>query len=344
MPFLDLPTELLIHILASACSLTDLRTLAFTSRRTYAIFQDEQAALIYQALANELGPVIDDALGLSDLEAFGLAAPDYFNDDYRAALTKYGGYLSGHGHPSPRQLPLDYVLRLVRSYRAMSELSGMYITSAFNLIKREALPSSVPTTPPGLTAAPSRSEWLRVLRAHYRLQMARSSYHAGASAIEAKSIEDARNGKALLFELWGPWEVQQIFSVGGLYKRLEHRLIHSPNIDMSKESWFTLPLDGWLESLKRLQRTNEAGFPTALRFDGDDVAAVPFAWVDAFDGYYGYHYWGVMPGIKRGGQAAQGLWSLFGFVLWDAPRVEALKTASFLLCCNTGWLSSSSRQ
>jgi hypothetical protein len=46
-----------------------------------------------------------------------------------------------------------------------------------------------------------------------------------------------------------------------------------------------------------------------------------------------------MPRHTLGGGNAQGLWSVFGFVLWDAPRVQALKTASILSCCETGWLS-----
>lgn len=82
-------------------------------------------------------------------------------------------------------------------------------------------------------------------------------------------------------------------------------------------------------------------FPARLRFVGDRVTAIPLAWVEAFDGYYGHHYLGILPIVRftRGGAYAQGLWSVFGFVLWDAPRVRALKTASVMSCFKIGWLS-----
>jgi hypothetical protein len=202
-----------------------------------------------------------------------------------------------------------------------------------------------------------------------------------------------------LFPLWRPWEVQQIFCVGGFYKRLEEKFTELPNGHMHSERLAdkVTPLLDWAEYIKETRATDEAGwqtvldkasgiplahmasnrhrlivlslgiqelaslrwhllfsgepvrlnelarrhrFPAHLRFVGDRVAAVPLAWADAFDGYYGYHYWGVMPGNTQGaGGNAQGLWSVFGFVLWDAPRVQALKTASILSCCETGWLS-----
>src|SRR4051794_36089954 len=77
MSLLDLPSELVIQVLASAPTLSDLRALAATSRRAYSIFKRNKVSLIYQTLANELGPVFDDALGLSHLELFNPRAPGY---------------------------------------------------------------------------------------------------------------------------------------------------------------------------------------------------------------------------------------------------------------------------
>lgn len=44
MPLQELPAEVLVHILASAGSLADLRALAGTSRSMYALFRAEQAS------------------------------------------------------------------------------------------------------------------------------------------------------------------------------------------------------------------------------------------------------------------------------------------------------------
>jgi len=57
MPLLDLPTELLIEILGSTASFPDLQNLGCASRRIYAVFERDKAALIYSALGNGLGPV-----------------------------------------------------------------------------------------------------------------------------------------------------------------------------------------------------------------------------------------------------------------------------------------------
>jgi hypothetical protein len=81
-------------------------------------------------------------------------------------------------------------------------------------------------------------------------------------------------------------------------------------------------------------------FPVSFSFDGDLVTAVPFAWVDAFDGHYEYNFWSVVPSIRREGKPTHGLWTLLGFVLWDAPRIETLKTTPFLSHGQTGWARS----
>ncbi|KAH6623292.1 hypothetical protein F5144DRAFT_495954 [Chaetomium tenue] len=402
MSLYDLPSELVIQILASAASLSDLRALASTSRTVYRTFEREKAALIYQVLANELGPVIDDAAELSHLQRFDPRAPDYFSDDYRNSITRYGEYLSGHGHTPPRQVSLDYVLRLVRTYRTMATLSNIYITCTFNLIECEALPVCHTSNTPDLLAAPSRSEWLRVLRAHYRLEMVLSSYLAG----QLRRAREVRSSKAALFGLWSPWEIQQTFCVGGFYKKLEYQITRLADGEMHRKADLGtgfVPLFDWAEYIKEFRAMDEAWwqkvlgetsrfpckqgatpandqgssgiwlasyqevsdlawhrqgwgewsarhglaqrhkFPAPLRFDGDFVAAVPFAWVDAFAGYYGYHYWG-MPGGTHPRLALKGLWSFFGLVLWDRPRVQALKTcpSSTKSLWATGWLSASS--
>ncbi|KAK4156928.1 hypothetical protein C8A00DRAFT_40617 [Chaetomidium leptoderma] len=405
----DLPAEILLLILASTGSLPDLRALASTSPRIYAVFQSDQAELIYQALANELGPVFADALGLSLIQVLDGSSRGYV-DQLGDALCAYGAYLAQndggggglqshhhHADPSPRRqrLSLDHVLRLARSYRAMALVAGAYTTCALKLFEREArssssLPGSVVTA---VAAPPSRAEQLRVLRAHYRLQMLLHfwgswEYHRlnGTDAIDRITL--------YLFGLWELWEVQQTFCVGTVYDDLRYRLaevLYRGDPDKSPQSALLSrnfhPLDEFRDFVRQVRATDEAAwqetlerassfpsgmeaagrdeeqlsrcfrnrlwqhcekkgppekhrFPASLRFDGDCVGAVPFGWVDAFDGHYGYNLYEKFGAIRREGKPTQGLWSRLGFVMWDEPRVEALKTLSFLSHCTTGWARS----
>ncbi len=77
MLFYDLPLELVIRILSSATTLSDLRAVACTSRRVYSIFLGEKTALIYQALSHELGPVPTDALALSNIQILDASSSSY---------------------------------------------------------------------------------------------------------------------------------------------------------------------------------------------------------------------------------------------------------------------------
>lgn len=370
----QLPTEVLMHILASALSLSDLRALASTSQRIYSIFQSDKAALIYQALANELGPVMADALGLSHMQHLDPFSPHFYGP-LRDALSRYGAYLANSNLPSPRGIGLADVLRLVRSYRLMAGLARVYLGCTLALLEREVL--AAPTL---VSAAPSRAEWLRVLRAHYRLQMALPIWHACfLHGPEKKREEDESDANLTLFGLWGPWETQQVLCAGGFYDRFRSRLRHGiADLRLRAEGNPGASLYSfvaWREFVDRARAADEAGWqvvldkmssfdgepdhvaveetiklachrdrmaswgmpwpeqpkiPVSLRFDGDRVTAVPFAWVDAFNGHYGDNYLGVQPKIRPDLKPTQGLWSVLGFVMWDAPRVEALKTSALL--------------
>ncbi|KAL2128494.1 hypothetical protein VTI74DRAFT_9106 [Chaetomium olivicolor] len=95
------PAELLLQILPSPNSLSDLRALATTSRRVYTIFRRDQATLIYHVLAKELGPQ---------------------HTATRARIRR-----------SRARPPLDHVLRLARTYLDVCFVTDLYFTCAFNL-------------------------------------------------------------------------------------------------------------------------------------------------------------------------------------------------------------------
>jgi hypothetical protein len=78
-------------------------------------------------------------------------------------------------------------------------------------------------------------------------------------------------------------------------------------------------------------------FPVSLRFDGDHEGAMPFGWVDAFGGHYGYNFLERSMDVSQMDKPITGLWARLGFVMWDERRVEALKTSSLLSNCRTGW-------
>ncbi|SPQ19984.1 f00b1a03-64c4-41ca-aa7f-f2bab56fd331 [Thermothielavioides terrestris] len=94
--FLTVTSEVLLHILASAGSLSDLQALAETSRRIHSIFQLEQSSLVYQVLANELGPVLADALGLSYIQALDALSPT-FVEQAESAVSSYAQLLEAGG-------------------------------------------------------------------------------------------------------------------------------------------------------------------------------------------------------------------------------------------------------
>lgn len=171
----DLPAEVLTQILASVGNLSDLWALATISHRIYSIFRRESAALIYQALTNDLGPVVADVIGLSHLQCID-ASLSTFATEAEHAVATYSGLLSEtQNHLFPRRLSSDYVLRLARSQRAMAYMAAVYIACTFQLMKSKAQPpcqnhTSASTADSALTPL-SNSERQRVVRAHYRLQI-----------------------------------------------------------------------------------------------------------------------------------------------------------------------------
>jgi hypothetical protein len=408
-----LPPEILLHILSSTTSLSDLHALARTSPRLYAVYRREQAALMYQALAADLGPVMADALGLARVQVVELSsqrqAREYISR-LEDSLSAYAAYLAegngdqGRAGPSPRRLELDYVLRLARWYRAVEHVAGVYMTCALRLFEREVRPSccpdprgsigSLPTGLDALVAPPSRSERLRVLRAFYRLQILHHIWGSRAHCMTTYNpVFDRIN--LFLFGLWEVWETQQVFCAGTFYQRFRGQLADMYFGETSRdplrevlESNTRFTFDEFRDFVGHVRAADEAawqktldqasslasgardageteeralaffrgrlyecyvrenhppprhGFPVSFQFDRDCVGAVPFGWVDAFDGHYEYDLWERLGGIRRQGKPTQGLWSRLGFVMWDAPRVMALKTSSFLSHCKTGWARS----
>jgi hypothetical protein len=417
MSLQTLPPEILLHILASVGSLSDLHALVLTCPRLYAVFRRDQAALMYQALAADLGPVMADALGLAHIQVLDGSSHEFLSL-VGDALVIYGSYLEKReNYPSPRGTELEYVLRLVRWYRAVAFVAGLYMECALRLFEREVRPccgrvgDASGSQPPSeckteeeeaavkeamgqvVVAPPSRSERLRVLRAFYRLQIL---LHVWSSRWCNPGLyrPDAGRVNWQLFELWELWEAQQVFCAGAFYQRfrrqfseiylgessldpgratltkrlsfgfdefrgfvgqvratgdaawqatLDKASCFLPGVEAAGQeeerdiSWFRTQL---YEHYRVSPPTERHRVPMSFRFRGDCVNGVPFGWVDALDGHLGYDYWGVIGGIRCEGKPTQGLWSRLGFVMWDAPRVRALKTSSFLSHCQTGWARS----
>jgi hypothetical protein len=395
----DLSTELLVFILASTSSLTDLGALASTSRRIYAVFQAQKAVLIYHALAAELGPVLCDALGFSHAEPLDTSLPSY-HQQVREFLSVYEGCLSGQDRPPPRQpeFSLDYVLGLVNSYRLMSYLASVYTTSHLQAFQDRLNPFP---SHPLCFSPPSRTEHLRILRAFYRVQLINNLWGHCASKRRSRSLEyselETECFNYRLFGLWETWELQQVACVVSFLRQLRSRLAWLEDDDLSKEVvservFYRLGAlrdlieklraadgDAWAGTLKwclamvvpekvprpfalcdvhwlhpgahslrmRLFPHGKYSFPVDMRFDGDHATAVPFAWVDAFNGRYAHDYFGFValpsPAIETQypnctHHPLGALWSRLGFVMWDAPRVMALKLApGYLTNFGTGW-------
>jgi len=116
MSLQKLPSELVSQIFSHCPTLLDLRRLAGTSQYTYAVFKAEKIALIYKVLANELGPVLPDALGLAAVPApLNASCLRPYKDEAREIISKYKQYLAGETLPSSAHLTLGFVQGLVDS-------------------------------------------------------------------------------------------------------------------------------------------------------------------------------------------------------------------------------------
>lgn len=258
----ELPTELLDHILKSANCLSDLRALSITSRRIYSVFRIDRAGTIYRVLAVELGPdVLCDALGLSHIQALDGKSKDKaaYRHQFQDALSVYGAYLAGQRSNNPLvplRLPLDCVLRLVSTYRDVAFLTDVFISCAIRLFDRELRPScqGADDFVADLVAPPSRSEWLRVLRAYYRLQIVllfwgsrarvRTMFWGSRARVRRPEDLHVQDPNFCLFGLWETWEVHQWFCASAFYHRIRWAL--TPNLGHQ---------DPWTEALNKLPRS-----------------------------------------------------------------------------------------
>ncbi|KAI1414439.1 hypothetical protein F5Y13DRAFT_158551 [Hypoxylon sp. FL1857] len=266
MPLQDLLPELLVSLLGSAECLSDLRAIASTSKRIYSVFEDEKAALIYRVLSNELGPVLSDALALSKTESLDASSPSY-HQQVRNAVSMYAGYLSGQKSPSPRRLPLDYVLSLVNCYRIMKYLADVYIKSKLMLFQNEINPRS--SSSPSLMASPSRTERLRVLRAFYRLQIIFNLYGNAESSSRREYNElDTECINYHLFGLWEPWELQQVSCVAAITQRLYVQFARIEDYFLRKEGTSRrvyFGLTALRNFIEKLRASHNAIWQTTLR-------------------------------------------------------------------------------
>lgn len=91
-------------------------------------------------------------------------------------------------------------------------------------------------------------------------------------------------------------------------------------------------------------------FPVSLVFEGEDISRMPFAWADAFDGWYDHDFFSrtafgellelrltspdlidARPdGHYYDGPIARRVWARLGFMIWDKARVVALKASTVL--------------
>src|SRR3569833_3332106 len=216
MLFLNLLLEILSCIFAWVCSLTDLRAVASTSQRAYSAFLAEKAVLIYRVLSTELGPVLSDAVALSQTGCPDVLSPSY-HQQLRVFVSLFGGFFSSKNHPRPYELSLNFVLGLVSSYRTMTYIANVFSTSAGLLFQNdiEPSPSGTPAAAPPLAsgnplaAPPSRTEQLRILRALYRLEILFHLYgHYAHGYHQRNNKRETKNNNNQQKRQREPWELE----------------------------------------------------------------------------------------------------------------------------------------
>ncbi len=263
MALQDLPPELLLQVLSSTLTLPALLSLALTSRKLYSLFLTSQATLIYSVLATELGPdVLSDALILADIRDLDHASPAFL-DTVEAILSTYDAYLARgparHHHPAAHQFSLEQVLRLVRDYRVVGFVAGLYATCTLGMIRNEIVPSfsgqdlkeeDAAAAAAAMTAPLSRVEWLRILRAFYRLQMILFLWGGSWKGYSmCKHDPEADRVNFRLFGLWDVWEVEAVFGAGAFYQKFR--------VQLAKE---------WVEDYRKHPTANRLTYRTRVWF------------------------------------------------------------------------------
>ncbi|SPQ19983.1 b42ca422-8d1c-44fb-962d-773b72415202 [Thermothielavioides terrestris] len=181
----------------------------------------------------------------------------------------------------------------------MAYMASVYLTSTLRLIERETRQSrDDPEVAFRALARPSATERLRAVRAHYRLQMLLHLWEC-ARADDSRHLSTVNGLCALLFALWEPWELQQVFGLGAFYMRLRPVVGRHPFQDQmvrrdvtGREGFYCF--DAFRTHIRFLRLTNEPVWQAT-------VAAMS----------------NPPPGLEATGQAEEGRLAWFRFKLYD---------------------------
>ncbi|KAK4245959.1 hypothetical protein C7999DRAFT_42570 [Corynascus novoguineensis] len=228
-----LPPELIDKLFFELDTIRDLANFVVTARFVYHRFRARRRIILAHVLKNELGPALPDARFLFVFPYSDPTDEVSYYDWIYAMAGVYRDMLAGgqrhdvrgdHSPPTLRELT-----GLCRILHLINFITDTYVTAhltSFDLLGGGGTPA---------TAAPSRPERQRVMRAFYRLQIVsnawastrRSAYWIDLDS-NAFSNTSAEQGQRLgLLAAFDPWDLQQIdhadYFITCLCRALVHR-------------------------------------------------------------------------------------------------------------------------
>lgn len=208
-----LAPELFDNILSHLDSVRTLGNLITTSRFVYRHFEGREGPIILRVLQNELGPVLTDAKFLC-LFPYTNPPGDWimYWDKLHTMAAMYRDMLGcsgcSGGGGDVTDLSFAELTQLCRTLHKMNFLASTYVAAQLRLFGE------------GLAAAPpSRTEWLRVLRAFYRRQIVCNAWAPTRrepqwmdqdTAAIGNTSHDHQGERPGLFAAFEPWELQQV--------------------------------------------------------------------------------------------------------------------------------------
>ena len=261
-----LPAELVDIISLKIDSVRALASFITTSRFIYQCFEPHKRAILFRVLQNELGPVLMDALFLSEFPCADPRDLGYY-DWIHAMAAVYKDMLGGDsgmgggsegGTAAPNLLGLTTLCRTLHQINFVAET---YVAAQLRSFGGEG--PRIRTVSGSATCAPlSRTERLRVLRAFNRRQIVSNAYaptkryrrpymflhwfdEDTAAITNTGTLSDQHTWRPGLFDAFGPWEVQQIDHANHFITRLCVALRLARQPEEPEAVGALVPIHGW---------------------------------------------------------------------------------------------------
>ncbi|KAL2175394.1 uncharacterized protein P884DRAFT_262602 [Thermothelomyces heterothallicus CBS 202.75] len=227
-----LPPELFDRIFFELDRIRDLANFIVTARFVYHRFSARRQTILFRVLQNELGPALPDARFLFVFPYSDPTDKVLYYEWIHVMAGVYRDMLAGgeghgvRGYPGPPTV--EELTELCRTLHLINYITDTYVTAqfaSFDLVGGGGTPA---------TAALSRPERCRVMRAFYRRQIVSNAWASTKRPAywddldsDAFSNRSTKQGRRLgLFAAFDPWDLQQIDHADYFITHLCCALVH----------------------------------------------------------------------------------------------------------------------